>query len=106
MPLELFSLPQSVVTEAEKATDDANLAAAVLGGQQAPSNPWSMHALSRLQSLSWRSADAFHRVLQPNKAADYGQAAANAARDQFEHTLVVQNLHMLLSIFSEFMDRI
>jgi hypothetical protein len=87
--LDLYSTPQTVVTEAEQATDHANQAAAVLGSQESRSNPSSMLSLNRLQSLSWRSADPFHRVLQPDKAANYGLAAAKAAQDQFEHTLVV-----------------
>lgn len=78
---EAFSLPQNVVLDAEQATDNANHAVT--------SNPSSRHALSRLQSLSWRSDNPYHRVLQPDKAVDYGIQAAQAAEEQFEHTLVV-----------------
>ena len=94
---ESFSLPQNVVLDAEQATDHANQAATRYGNenhQSTSSSLWGMQSLGRLQSLSWRTLDPLHRVLQPDKAADYGLAAAKAAQDQFEHTLVVI-LHIL-----------
>ena len=83
---------RNIVTEAEQATDEANQAA-VLNQPRLPEmtlSQWSSHSLSRLQSLSWASTNAIRRVLQPDKAADYGLEAAASARDQFTHTLVVQ----------------
>jgi hypothetical protein len=92
---------RNIVTEAEQATDKANQAAA-LNQPRLPEmalNHWDAHSLSRLQSLSWASTNAIRRVLQPDKAADYGLEAAASARDQFTHTLVVlYSFRFLLSL--------
>ncbi len=82
---------RNIVTDAEQATDEANQAAA-LNQPRLPEmtlNHWGSHSLGRLQSLSWASTNSIRRVLQPDKAADYGMEAAASARDQFTHTLVV-----------------
>jgi hypothetical protein len=82
---------RNIVTEAEQATDEANQAADLNQPRltEMSVNHWGSHSLSRLQSLSWASTNAIRRVLQPDKAADYGLEAAASARDQFTHTLVV-----------------
>ena len=86
-------LSESVVSGAELATTLADRAAAELNKIKFSNSKRlpKMAALGRLQMLSWSSSDSFRKIIQPERAADYGLAAAIEASDQFAHIMTVRS---------------